>query len=143
MAESWQRRESQRRVPVAFEGAFALRPGPILAALILSAFSPLGAHAFSASHDGRWQVELETTVGNCAKSGVAVLTVKGGQLAGIDASGVSPWGYIDESNTFVGHFNAGAKMLRANGDVKGNSASGPWSSQTDYCGGRWTAHKID
>ncbi len=67
--------------PAAFEGAFALRPGPILVALILSSFSPLGAHAFSASHDGRWQVELETTVGNCAKSGVAVLTVKGGQLA--------------------------------------------------------------
>jgi len=120
-----------------------LRPGPIVVALILSSFFPLGAHAFSASHDGRWQVELETTVGACAKSGVAVLTVKGGQLASIDASGVSPWGYIDDSNTFVGHFNAGSKMLRANGDVKGNSASGPWSSQTDYCGGRWTAHKLN
>jgi hypothetical protein len=119
-----------------------LRPGPILAALILSSI-PFGAHAFSASHDGRWQVELETTVGACEKSGVAVLTVKGGQLAAIDASGVSPWGYIDDSNTFVGHFNAGSKMLRANGDVKGSFASGPWSSQTDYCGGRWTARKLN
>ena len=90
---------------------------------------------------GRWNSRPPSAI--VRKSGVAILTVKGGQLAAIDTSGVSPWGYIDESNTFVGHFNAGSKMLRANGDVKGNSASGPWSSQTDYCGGRWTAHKID
>ena len=74
-----------------------MHPGPFLAALILSSFFPVGAHAFSASHDGRWQVELETTVGACEKSGVAILTVKGGQLAAIDASGVFSFLTVSQS----------------------------------------------
>jgi hypothetical protein len=104
---------------------------------------PGSAFAANTSHDGHWRVELETTIGNCQKSGVAVVSVKASRVTGIDTSGVSPWGYIDGDNTFVGHFNSGQHVLRANGAVKGGAASGPWSSQTDFCGGRWTAHKID
>jgi hypothetical protein len=104
---------------------------------------PVSAFAATAAHDGHWRVELETTVGNCQKSAVAVIAVKASRVSSIDTSGVEPWGYIDGDNTFVGHFHSGSHVLRANGDVKGAAASGPWSSQTDFCGGRWTAHKID
>ncbi len=95
------------------------------------------------SHDGLWRVDIQTTVGKCAPSGTAVVTVKNDRVTGIDASGVTPWGYIDETNTFVGHFISGEKVLHANGAVKGEFAEGPWSSQTEYCGGRWTARKLD
>jgi hypothetical protein len=111
-----------------------------LAALLLVSSSP--ALALTA-HDGHWRVDLETTVGNCPRSGQVVVTVKDERLAAIDADGVATWGYIDGTNTFVGRFTLGEKIVRANGDVKGSTASGPWSSNTDYCGGRWTARKID
>ena len=120
-----------------------MRAGLLVALLMLAPSPSFPALAQGTSHDGRWRVELETTVGKCASSGSTIVTVKQNRLVGIETSGVEPWGYIDETDTFVGHFNSGAKILRANGDVRGATASGPWSSQTEYCGGRWTAHKID
>jgi hypothetical protein len=122
---------------------FFVRAGLLVALLMLAPSPSFPALAQGTSHDGRWRVELETTVGKCASSGSTIVTVKQNRLVGIETSGVEPWGYIDETDTFVGHFNSGAKILRANGDVRGATASGPWSSQTEYCGGRWTAHKID
>ena len=120
-----------------------MRVGKILAGLILVSSLSVAASAQAASHDGHWRVDIETTVGNCPKAGSAVLTVKENKIAAIDASGIQPWGYIDDTNTFVGHFISGEKVLHANGDVKGEVASGPWSSQTDFCGGRWTARKLN
>ncbi len=120
-----------------------MRAGRFFAILMLASNLPFAALAQGTSHDGKWRVELETTVGNCPKDGTTIVTIKQDRIVGIDASGVEPWGYIDDTNTFVGHFTSGAKVLRANGDVKGDSAYGPWSSQTDYCGGRWTAHKVN
>jgi hypothetical protein len=111
---------------------------------VLIASLPASLPAFAqSSHDGRWRAEVETTVGNCQRSAQIIVTVKDNKVSEIDAAGVTAWGYIDETNTFVGRFTAGEKIARANGDVKGNTASGPWSSNTDYCGGRWTARKID
>jgi hypothetical protein len=95
------------------------------------------------AHDGQWRVEIETSVGNCPRAGAVVVTIQGERVVAIDAEGVETWGYIDETNTFVARFTKGGKIVRANGDVKGATASGPWSSNTDYCGGRWTARKID
>ncbi len=120
-----------------------MRASKILVALILASGLPFVALAQGASHDGQWRVELQTTVGNCASSGETVVTIKQYRIVGISAFGVTPWGYVDETNTFVGHFTSGRKVVRANGEVGSTSAHGPWSSETDYCGGLWTAHKID
>ena len=108
-----------------------MRAKTIVASLLLSSSLAI---AFAApalaqpSYDGRWRADIETTVGNCPKSGQVVLTIKANRVEAIDAQGVTPWGYIDDTNTFVGHFNIGEKVVRANGDVKGEIASGPWSS---------------
>jgi ABC-type amino acid transport substrate-binding protein len=120
-----------------------VRARKFIAGLILASGLPAAALAAAGSHDGQWQVELQTKVGACPANFETVVSIKQNRVVAISASGVSPWGYIDETNTFVGHFSSGQKVLRANGDVRGNSARGPWSSQTDYCGGTWTAHKID
>jgi hypothetical protein len=135
-------RQGLAAIKAAHSRRFVLRAVPFIALLMASCL-PLPALAQGPTHDGRWRVELETTVGKCAGGGSTIVTIKLDRVVGIDASGVEPWGYIDETNTFVGHFNSGQKVLRANGDVRGATASGPWSSQTEYCGGRWTAHKID
>jgi hypothetical protein len=112
----------------------------LAAALLL--LSSLSAAAQS-SHDGRWSVSVVTTVGKCEPSARAVVTIKDNRVVAIDADGVEAWGYIDNANTFVGHFSKGQRVARANGTVKGGAASGAWSSNTDYCGGAWTARKID
>jgi hypothetical protein len=33
--------------------------------------------------------------------------------------------------------------MRANGAVKGGAASGAWSANADYCGGRWSAQRLN
>jgi hypothetical protein len=111
--------------------------------LLLLSSLPAAAVTQPAGHDGQWRVEVQTTVGNCPRAGEVVVTIKNNRVGGIDAQGVTPWGYIDDTNTFVGRFTIGEKIIRANGDVKGQTAAGPWSSNTDYCGGRWSARKID
>jgi hypothetical protein len=119
----------------------------IIRAIFLAPFvilaQPLAALAAGA--DGHWRVDLQTTVGaeKCPAAGSVTIEVKNRRLTGIEPSSITPWGYIDETNTFVGHFNSGDKVVRANGEVKGGAAAGPWSSQSDFCGGRWTARKID
>lgn len=107
--------------------------------LLLSSLSA----AAQSSHDGHWRVDVVTSVGKCESSAHAVVTIKDNRIADIDARGVEAWGYVDDTNTFVGHFSQGQRVLRANGTVKGGAASGAWSSNTDYCGGSWSAHKID
>ncbi|MGO8737637.1 hypothetical protein [Rhodoblastus sp.] len=113
----------------------------MLAAGLLVLF-PLSAAAQS-SHDGRWSVSAVTAVGKCEPSAQTVVTIKDNRIVAIDAQSVEPWGYIDDTGTFVGHFSQGQRVMRANGTVKGDAASGPWSSNTDYCGGTWSAHKIN
>jgi hypothetical protein len=95
----------------------------------------------SRAYDGKWRLALQTTVGNCAPSASVVVTVKDAKIVGVEGASGEPWGYIDSNNTVVGRFAQGERALRANGTVKGASASGAWSSNTDYCGGRWTAAK--
>jgi hypothetical protein len=121
-----------------------LRASTFFAASILACCFPLAALAEqTAAHDGHWRVDLETTVGKCPKAGSVVITIKSDRVTGMEPHDFEPWGYIDDTNTFVGHFNSGEKTVRANGQVKGSFAYGPWSSQTEYCGGRWTARKVD
>ena len=119
-----------------------MRAKCLVASLFLLSTLPAIA-ASQPSHDGQWLVDVQTSVGNCPHSGQVTVTIKENRVTGIDAKDVEPWGYIDETNTFVGHFNIGEKVVRANGEVKGPTAAGPWSSNTDYCGGRWTARKVD
>ncbi len=117
---------------------------PIFLPLAAQAQDADGPHGLASGvYDGTWRVEVETTVGNCQKAAVANITVKGAKVVGIDASGLEPWGYIDADNVFVGRFSQGERVLRANGDVKGGFAYGPWSSSTDFCGGRWSARKLN
>lgn len=115
---------------------------------LLILLSPLPALAqdgglASRAHDGKWRLSLQTTVGACTPSASVVVIIRDAKLVGIDGASGEAWGYVDASNTVVGRFNQGERALRANGSVKGGSASGAWSANADYCGGRWTATKVN
>jgi hypothetical protein len=127
--------------------SFSMRAAHWLVSLIVS-LSPLAATAqaggfASNAYDGNWRVALRTTVGNCAPSADVVVTVRGAKIVAVSASGVDPWGYIDNANTVVSRFSQGERAMRANGAVKGATASGSWSANADYCGGRWSAQRIN
>jgi len=115
---------------------------------LLLVLSPLAAHAqdgglASRAYDGKWRMSLQTTVGNCTPSASVVVTIQDAKVVNVDGAAGEAWGYIDAANTVVGRFSQGERALRANGSVKGSSASGAWSANADYCGGRWTASKIN
>lgn len=94
-----------------------------------------------AQYDGRWQVEVQTQVGECPSGDVGV-RIEGNHIVATEAEGVQPWGYIEGGN-IVANFRGGTDVLRAHGNLHGRTASGAWSSPTRYCGGRWRARKVD
>jgi len=99
------------------------------------------ASAFPRSFDGDWQVEARTTVGNCAPEVSGTVHIEGGRVVASSTAGVEVWGYLEDNGDISARFTAGQKMARGNGKLKGAAGSGAWSSNTDYCGGVWTAHK--
>jgi hypothetical protein len=101
----------------------------------------LAASPVAAQFAGRWQVQVQTDVGECPSGEIGV-RVEGNHLVATEAEGVTPWGYI-EGNQIVANFRGGPDVLRAHGNLRGREASGAWSSPTRYCGGRWRARKID
>jgi hypothetical protein len=115
---------------------------------LLIFLSPLPALAqdgglASRAFDGKWRMSLQTTVGKCTPSADVVVTIREAKVVGVDGASGEAWGYIDASNTVVGRFSQGERALRANGSVKGSTASGAWSANADYCGGRWTATRTN
>jgi hypothetical protein len=100
------------------------------------------AAALSADFDGDWQVSARTTVGDCAPEVSGMVSVQGGHVVASSAPGVAAWGYI-EDGVVSARFTQGQRMARANGKLKSAGGSGVWSSNTDYCGGTWTARKAD
>ncbi|MBB4197708.1 hypothetical protein CCR94_12760 [Rhodoblastus sphagnicola] len=115
---------------------------PLLVLLPFAALAQDGGLA-SKAYDGKWRVAVQTTVGDCAPATDVVVTVKDAKIVAVSAGGIDSWGYIDAANTVVGRFSQGERAMRANGAVKGDSASGAWSANTDYCGGRWTATRAN
>ncbi len=113
-----------------------------LAVLIFgAAFVAAPAHAFTSKFDGDWSVALRTTVGECPQSTDGTVRIAEGRVVASSGEGVGVWGYVEDSGAVSARFTQGEAMLRANGTIKGAKASGAWSSNTNYCGGTWTAQR--
>ena len=122
------------------QGGRESHPLRLIIALFAASFAA-PALAFPHSFDGDWQVEARTTVGNCAPEASGTVRIEGGRVVASSAAGVEVWGYLDDNGAISTRFTAGQKMARGNGKLKGLTGSGAWSSNTDYCGGTWTAQK--
>ena len=114
-----------------------------IAILCMSVALAAPAAAFPRSFDGDWRIEARTTVGECAPEVSGTVHIEGGRVVASSAAGVQVWGYLEDNGDISARFTAGQKMARGNGKLKGAAGSGAWSSNTDYCGGVWTAHKTN
>jgi hypothetical protein len=101
------------------------------------------AHALPASFDGEWSVDARTSVGDCQPEVAGTVTIQGGHVVAASGASIAAWGYIEDNGDISARFTQGQAMLRAQGKLKGKAGSGAWSSNTNYCGGKWTAHRAD
>ncbi len=101
----------------------------------------LAAPANAASFDGTWSVEGTTDVGPCAKSFSGEIVIRGNDLVSTSDAGAQALGSIDAKGDAWARLTRSDGVARANGRFRGATGSGAWSSNTAYCGGRWTARK--
>ena len=110
----------------------------LFAAILLAAAPALAA----GKYDGRWLVEGTTDVGDCAKTFRAEIEVRDDDIVGVDAADAKIVGAIDATNAVWARLSRAPQVARASGKASGAAASGAWSSGSNFCGGRWKAHRI-
>jgi hypothetical protein len=98
--------------------------------------------ALAARYDGVWVVDGTTDVGDCLKAFHGTVRVEHDDIVGTDAGASVSYGHIEKTGTAWAHFERGSEIVRAQGKFSGISASGAWSSNTAYCGGRWHARRM-
>jgi hypothetical protein len=113
----------------------------ILGVLLCSAATTAAFSAARPTYDGVWQVEGTTDVGPCEKAFQGEVTVRDNDIVAASDGVAQAIGSIDTSGAVWARLTATAGIARANGRLKGATASGAWSSNTAYCGGRWTARR--
>ncbi len=114
-----------------------MRAALIFVGLWLSASSALA----SGGRDGAWSVEGTTDVGPCAPIFSGEIELRGDDIIGSNASGAKIIGAIDARGDVWARLTRPDGLARASGKLKGDTASGAWSSGTAYCGGRWNARR--
>jgi hypothetical protein len=93
--------------------------------------------------DGGWTIEATTTVGSCAALVPGAVTIRDRKIVEAAGGAVSSWGYVEGDGTLVARFAAqDGRTVRANGRLTANGGSGAWSSNTDLCGGTWSAERV-
>ena len=112
----------------------------MIACLFLSAATPAFA-AGAPNFDGVWTIEGTTDVGPCEKSFKGEIRIEHNDIVGAEGATARAVGSIDNGGTVWARLTSEAGQARANGRFHGASASGAGSSNTAYCGGRWTARK--
>ena len=109
------------------------------------ALAATGAAALPTTFDGDWKVDVRTTVGDCQPEVAGVIKVEGGRVVAVSdgaiAASIEAWGYVEANGDLSARFTQGQAMLRASGRLKGRTGAGAWSSNTNYCGGKWTAQR--
>ena len=99
------------------------------------------AGAFPQNYDGVWDVDVTTTVGQCEPEIAGTVTIQGGHVVASSGPDVAVWGYVEDDGVVSARFTQGQDILRAQGNLRGGQGSGAWSSNTKYCGGKWTARR--
>lgn len=90
--------------------------------------------------NGVWRIEATTSVGNCPALIPESLQIADNRIAAAPGGALTPWGYVDSDGTIVARFtDAGGRVARFHGALRGARGSGAWSSSTDMCGGAWRA----
>lgn len=95
--------------------------------------------------DGRWNVVLTTTAGDCEKAIPGSFAVKGLDIAHDGKSSLFGAGAIEKNGSMWSRFvhpENRSDIYRMQGRFRGATASGAWSNGLRYCGGTWRATRV-
>ncbi|RFB78229.1 hypothetical protein [Methylovirgula sp. 4M-Z18] len=98
-------------------------------------------HAFAASFDGTWHVIGKTTVGDCTKSVSGDVSIRDNRIYRTDENPDDMIGAVNDDGTAWAHLEQDGHVVRASGHLHPRNATGAWASNSDECGGTWTAVK--
>jgi hypothetical protein len=93
------------------------------------------------NYDGVWTIEGTTDVGPCQKTFGGEAKIQGNDLVSLSETNAQAAGAIDGKGVGWARLTRFDGQARATGRFRGATASGAWSSNTSYCGGRWTARR--
>jgi hypothetical protein len=113
---------------------FSLRPGFLVATVVMSAIPLSSAGLARSSFDGSWQVQAVADPGKCSDRYNVAIRVANGQISGA-FFGVAAGGRVDDR----GRLNLRIDVVRATGALAAVSGLGRWKSPT--CNGSWTARR--
>ena len=118
------------------------RAAVILAAGSVFCLASQTGQASAQAFDGRWNVVLTTSVGQCEPSLPSVFLVKGHDILADTRGELRADGQVERNGDMWMRLSRGNDQYRAQGRFRGGSGEGAWSSGSRYCGGRWRATRV-
>ncbi len=92
---------------------------------------------------GVYNVDIETTVGDCEKSRQVMIAIANGRVAAIEDPSIQTTGLIDPHGSVSLALNKAGDITHVGGHMKGKAGAGTWSSPARQCGGSWHAARRD
>lgn len=111
-------------------------------AVVMVAFSlPVTAAPTTNLHDGTWRVKTSAEDGRCKDNYDFNVAVKNGRVTYAGIWPVKASGAVEPGGVIAMDLAHAGKNVVARGLVRGDSASGEWSSAKLDCSGSWVASK--
>ncbi|WP_029351100.1 hypothetical protein [Bosea sp. 117] len=111
-----------------------------IAAATVAGAATLPAAAAS-THDGTWSVKTSAETGQCATNYELKLAVKNGKVSYAGMWPVKAKGGVNAVGLINMDISHGSRRVTATGLVRGDSASGDWTSPQPACSGSWVARR--
>ena len=95
--------------------------------------------ASSATFDGAWNVQIESSNAACTNGASVSIGISNGQVASNSAS-MTASGHVADAGIIHVTLASGIKRAVGSGHLAGTSGSGTWRAA--MCSGTWTAQRI-
>jgi hypothetical protein len=109
-----------------------------LALLLAGIAVPLHA---APAHDGVWKVKTSAEAGKCGTNYDISVAVKNGKVSYAGMFPVKATGGVNDLGLIRMEIAGAGQRVKATGLVRGDTASGDWSSVKSSCSGSWVARK--
>lgn len=109
-----------------------------LALLLAGIAAPLQA---APEHDGTWKVKTSAESGKCSTNYDISVAVKNGKVSYAGMWPVKATGGVSDVGLIRMEIAGAGDRVKATGLVRGDTASGDWSSAKSNCSGSWVARK--
>ncbi|MBB3769627.1 hypothetical protein FHS55_000213 [Angulomicrobium tetraedrale] len=120
--------------------SFALKP--VLLLTVAAMATPVGAAwASDTHHDGIWTVTTSAEDGACNTNYDFKMRVKNGEVTYAGFWPVKATGGINRAGLIRMNLAHSGQSVKATGLVRGDTASGDWTSPKPACSGSWVAKR--